>query len=208
MHAKRPLRVVELQHALVTDELCSNTTAVELDAIDMILGACANLLVTSDYREDGIIRPIYYSVQEFFRNPPNGVLEGSCMETLIDGFHLHTQLTITCLSHLQFRIIEGPCTSEFLLDDRLYSNSFVWYASCSFDHHILHCGHLSDELYRQTSILLERESLLLAAVLHLMAVGHSGRCPQEPGPRRDFDSCHSLASVSDMIYATELYNVP
>jgi hypothetical protein len=130
IHAKRPLRVVELQHALVTDELCSNTTAVELDAIDMILGACANLLVTSDYREDGIIRPIYYSVQEFFRNPPNGVLEGSCMETLIDGFHLHTQLTITCLSHLQFRIIEGPCTSEFLLDDRLYSIPFVWYASC------------------------------------------------------------------------------
>jgi ankyrin repeat protein len=208
MYAKRALTVEELQHALATDELCSNTEALELDTVDAILGACANLLVVSEYERGSIIRPIHYSVQEFFRNSPNGVMEGSCMNQMNDSFHVHTQLAITCLSHLQSRIVEEPSTASSLLQNHPYWNPFMWYAACSFDYHILHCGHLSDELYRQISILLEREGWFLAAVLQLRAVGHLCGCPQEPNAWQNFNSYHSLASVSDMVYATELYNVP
>ncbi len=44
MYAQRPLTTTELQHALVTEELCQPGGDLELDDIAVIRGACANLI--------------------------------------------------------------------------------------------------------------------------------------------------------------------
>jgi hypothetical protein len=54
MYAQRPLTMKELQHALATDE------PYNLDTDDVILGACANLLVVDELSIDPVLRPIHY----------------------------------------------------------------------------------------------------------------------------------------------------
>ncbi len=156
-YARRPLTTIELQHALATSELCSSAEDEELAPIDVVLGACANLLVIQRTSEAigvakfQIIRPIHYSVQEFLTNPPEGILEAQRVNRIGDGLHAHVQLAMTCLSYLQSHIIEGPCPHIGLLEHRIGTNPFAWYAARSFDHHIFHCGDLPSELYRQHS---------------------------------------------------------
>jgi hypothetical protein len=49
MYAQRPLSTTELQHALATEQLCRPGSDPELDSIDVILGACANLIFVESY---------------------------------------------------------------------------------------------------------------------------------------------------------------
>ncbi|KAJ9634654.1 hypothetical protein H2199_008939 [Coniosporium tulheliwenetii] len=78
LYSKTPLRTQELRHALAISDTCKCREDLELDDIDVILDACANLFV-EEYHG---IRPIHYSVQEFFTNPPAGVLQKSCLKQI------------------------------------------------------------------------------------------------------------------------------
>jgi ankyrin repeat protein len=211
IYAERPLMTEEVKHALATDRLCNSTEDVELDTSEVILGACANLL--AEHRDmwwtwTSGFRLVHYSVQEFFRESPKAILGGRCMDKIEDKSHIHSQLAITCLSHLQCRILEGPCQESFDLKLRVDGNPFVWYAACSFDHHIMSCGNLSDQLRQHISKFLGQEDWFLTAVLQLRAVRPGPRDPRGPNPYADFNPYHSLASMSTMVYGTRLYNVP
>ncbi|KAJ9664592.1 hypothetical protein H2201_005104 [Coniosporium apollinis] len=88
LYSKTPLRTQELRHALAISDTCKCREDLELDDIDVILDACANLFV-EEYHG---IRPIHYSVQEFFTNPPAGVLQKSCLKQIGEPDFVHTRL--------------------------------------------------------------------------------------------------------------------
>jgi hypothetical protein len=211
MYAQRPLTTKELQHALATTELYKRTEDPGLDDVDVILGACANLLVeesTGNWR-DKIIRPIHYSVQEFFTNPGVGTIHRRGLEIIIDSFHVHAELAITCFLYLQSKTLEqGPCLNGIQLDDRMSDLPFGWYTARSFDYHILRCGCLPENLLQLINEFLEKSSRFLASILQLRAVPHLPGMPQIPDIWRDFDEHRSLADKSTLIYATGLYDVP
>ena len=66
VYAQRPLATNELRHALAAEEEMDVKTDEELDNIDVILGACSHLLVEDGSTYPPTVRPIHYSVQEFF----------------------------------------------------------------------------------------------------------------------------------------------
>ena len=208
IYGKRPLGTKELQHALATDEPYHFAEGTKLDAVDVILGACANLLVVDELSIEPVLRPIYYSVQEFLQKPPDSVLERCRMAKINDGSYMHTQLAITCISHLRSRVTRGPSPHASWLASDVLLKPFTWYAACSFDYHILNSSVLSHELQQHISAFLEQESWFLSSVLQLRAVKHERDCLQKPTFHEDFDSFHSLASLSAMVFATELYGVP
>ena len=116
IHAKRPLSAPELQDAVATESPCRNREDLELDEVNVILKACANLIV----EEDDIIRPIHYSVQEFFTNPGLGSLQGYSLEKIRESEFAHRILATSCLSYLQLDVLaEGPCYHGMMLLDRL-----------------------------------------------------------------------------------------
>ena len=62
LYAERPLHPVELEHALATDRAYHRKAQIDPNQIEVILEACSNLVVV----ENNVVRPIHYSVQEFF----------------------------------------------------------------------------------------------------------------------------------------------
>jgi ankyrin repeat protein len=208
IYAERPLSSKEVKHALATDRLCNSTEDVELDTSEVILGACANLLEKHRNGWSSDFRPVHYSVQEFFRDSPKAILGGRCMGKIEDESHIHSQLATTCLSHLQYRVLKGPCQDFLELYERLRSHPFIWYAACSFDHHIMSCANLSDQLRQHISKFLAQEDWFLTTVMQLRAVRPWRDDPRAPNPKIDFNPYHSMASMSTMVYGTRLYNVP
>jgi ankyrin repeat protein len=213
MYAKRPLNMIELRNALGTDELDCDRKSITLDTIDVILGACANLLVVDGaYKPWGpgfrVLRPVHYSVQEFFQKPPNGVLERCCMAKINDASYMHSQLAITCLSHLRSRVTTIQVTDAGTLQRLIYYDPFMWYAACSFDYHILNSSILSNELQREISAFLQQKGLFFTTVLQLRAVKSATVSNRMLDIDMDFDLFYSLVSLSTMVFATELYSVP
>jgi hypothetical protein len=211
MYAQRPLTTKELQHALATTELYKRTEDLELDDVDVILGACANLLLEESLGdwEDKIIRPIHYSVQEFFTNPGVGTVQRRGLEMIGDSCHVHAELAITCILYLQSKTLEqGPCLEEIRLHIRMSDLPFGWYTARSFDYHVLRCGCLPESLLRLIDEFLEKPSPFLASILQLKSVPHVLGMPQIPNTWQDFDEHRSLADKSTLIYATGLYDVP
>jgi hypothetical protein len=106
IHAKRPLRIEELQHALDTERSYQTKGNIDVDSTDVILDACGNLIV----EEYGCLRPVHYSVQEFFTNPPNGTASELLQTKLLDWGAVHTTLASVCIKSLL--LFFSPCKSS------------------------------------------------------------------------------------------------
>ena len=210
LYAQRPLTTTELQHALATEELCEAGGDPELDSIAVILGACANLLAEEGHAhlEEPVIRPIHYSVQEFFIRARTDKREVCDLDNVHNSCHVHTKLATTCMLHLQTNLLDQhPCSENLELFDRVQSRPFLWYAARFFDYHLLRCGNFSEGLAKRITIFLHQSNSFLAAVLQLRAVQHRPGAPQAPDPFRDFDSHRCAVDMSTLVYATELYGI-
>src|SRR5438067_167842 len=80
-YAKRPLTTRELQHALATNSACKSQADIKVTKVDVILGACGNLLV----EENNTIRPVHYSVHEFFMKTPAAKAQQHLYERIADS---------------------------------------------------------------------------------------------------------------------------
>jgi ankyrin repeat protein len=199
--AKRPLRTGELQDALVTEEPLKSRQDLELDSVDVILKACANLLV----EEHGIIRPIHYSVQEFLTNPPFGALQGSCLEKIQVPAFVRQKLALTCVFYFQLEVLhEGPCQRYYDLYFRLFKNPLLWYAARFFDYHIRDLQDIPADVFQALETFLHQSALVLAAVLQIRKV-------QNPEDYRDitrnFDKVSYHVDASTILYSTHLYDI-
>lgn len=201
LYSKTPLGTKELQHAVAITDTCKCQEDLELDDIDVILEACANLFVKDVY---GYIRPIHYSVQEFFTNPPAGVLQKSCLRQIGEPDFVHTRLASACLHYLQLDSLRsGPCQDGGELRTRVWGAvPLSWYAAGAFDHHLQLCENISEEVYHLIDTFLHQESPLLASVVQLRRLSNRYTAYLE------FDPVNFSVTASTVLYATRLYDLP
>ena len=96
LYARRPLRMNELVLVLATFDKGQNAMDLELDDLDVIFGACANL-VEVDWPD---VRPIHYSVQEYFTGNGQPLQVPGLQLSLNDQTDVHTHLSADCLTHI------------------------------------------------------------------------------------------------------------
>jgi hypothetical protein len=148
LYAQRPLHAKELQYALATFKQGENVNESDLDDLDTIFGACANLAVlertrlesappSAASRERLVVRPAHYSVQEYFAGNEQSPQELVFRFSLGDTTDAHTNLPVDCLAHLRQPMMSS---GEFEPIDqpgcRLSQDLFLNYAAKSFDIHL------------------------------------------------------------------------
>ena len=84
-HAKRPLRIDELCHALAVDMEATDLDPKKIRLQDTVLGSCLGLTIVD--KKTSLVRPIHNTLQEYLSRP--GILSGA-----------HKILGETCLAYL------------------------------------------------------------------------------------------------------------
>jgi len=91
-HAKRPLRIDELCHALAVDVEATDLDPQKIRLQDTVLGSCLGLAFVD--KKTSAVRPIHDTLQEYLSRP--GILPGA-----------HKILGETCLAYLNYDQIKG-----------------------------------------------------------------------------------------------------
>jgi len=90
-HAKRPLQIDELCHALAVEMETTDPDPENVRPIDKVLGSCLGLVAVDSGRS--IVRLIHYTLQEYLSRP--GALPDA-----------HRTLGQTCLAYLSYDQVE------------------------------------------------------------------------------------------------------
>lgn len=200
LYAKRPLCPIELQHA-VAITFCSEfeDLQADLDDIDFMLESCGNLLLI----ERGVIKPIHYSVQEFF----SGLLSRTHSQVLGRSFSvasLHAELSKGCMNYLTLGLRSlKPCNTSHELFRRIRILSLGIYASHSFDHHIKSSYQTNPDIVCLTNNFLDSDSEILGAVLQMRAVGGEYWGSLDV----DFQNMAFDITGTTVVYASQLHGV-
>ena len=118
-HAKRPLRIEELCHALAVEMEATDLDLENVPPQDTVLGSCLGLVVVD--KETSTVRLIHYTVQEYLSHP--GVLPGA-----------HRVLGQTCLTYLNYDQVKRlPANNVLNLGDM--SLKFLEYSSLHWGGH-------------------------------------------------------------------------
>ncbi|KAH6623453.1 hypothetical protein F5144DRAFT_472951, partial [Chaetomium tenue] len=123
--ARRPLTVVELQHALALEAGEPDLDEDNLPQTEDMAAVCAGLVVVDE--ESGIIRLVHYTAQEYFE----------WAQTQGKWFpDPGRDIAVACVTYLSFDVFSsGCCHSDQELEERLRSNPLYNYASCHWGYH-------------------------------------------------------------------------
>ena len=196
IYAKEPLETEALQGALATARECKSEQDAEIDEVDVILEACCGLLEESGDHRDRTIRPIHFSVQEFFTKPSRGSTNGGIWGLIANPTSAHVELSRICLVSLHL------APSELLHLKSEYP--FAVYAARFFDHHLFECGGPENVLPLVDDVL-SRDGVFLSSLFQL-------RRMRTHLPWSGMYVCVDLnsfpLSAGVIIYATQLYEIP
>ncbi|OBT58034.1 hypothetical protein VE04_01415 [Pseudogymnoascus sp. 24MN13] len=121
--AKRPLTMVELQHALAIELGESSLDEDNLPQIEDMVSVCAGLVTVDE--ESEIIRLVHYTTQEYFERTK---------ETWFPN--LEAEITKICVTYLSFDTFKGGvCQNDKEFEERQQSNQLYNYASFNWGHH-------------------------------------------------------------------------
>jgi ankyrin repeat protein len=121
--AKRPLTMVELQHALAIELGESSLDEDNLPQIEDMVSVCAGLVTVDE--ESEIIRLVHYTTQEYFERTK---------ETWFPN--LEAEITKICVTYLSFDTFKsGVCQNYKEFEERQQSNQLYNYASFNWGHH-------------------------------------------------------------------------
>ena len=152
--AKRPLTILELQHALAVVVGDSRLDKDNLEQIDRIVSVCAGLVTIDE--ESGIIRLVHYTTQEYFERT---------QETWFPG--AETEITEICVTYLSFDVFRsGFCDSDYEFEERLTSNPFFKYATHNWGYHARNASTISQAVIK----FLMDEALVDASNQGLFAI--------------------------------------
>jgi ankyrin repeat protein len=204
IHAQRPLEIEELQYALAIGMKSKDEEDIELclPEVDVILGACGNLLE----KVNDAIRPIHYTVQEFLIDATQQSPEGTIQAQLLDLNSMHTKLSLACLEYIHETPFENPVKDAwYYLYERLIVNPFASYACQSFDYHIAQCSPISEEVTENLEKLLLQDGLYLAAVLQIKVFreAHSWTVVEN-----NFNSMQFPVTAATIVSSTSLCDIP
>ncbi|KAI9878652.1 MAG: hypothetical protein M1830_000323 [Pleopsidium flavum] len=128
-HAKRPLLVDELRHALAVewDDDEGPPQSLDLDNIldpESLVDVCAGLVIVEE--ESQVIRLVHFTTEEFFRASRASLFPNA-----------DTQISKTCLTYLCFEIFRKKSyTSDEERDTRLRDFPFLGYAGFQWAFHL------------------------------------------------------------------------
>ncbi|OCL05705.1 ankyrin, partial [Glonium stellatum] len=205
LYSKRPLSQDELQNAVAIRHPIKSCRELDLPNFEAILDACANLIEAVREGIDWIIRPIHYSVQEFFTDPSSKILRGSYLSPLQERGFIHGRLTHSCLCYLHLdRLKEGPARSCATLHIRLREHPFLWYSAQSFDYHIQCVVDLPESVLELLEAVLRCDTSYLAALLQAKLVRNLAL----EELLVHFRPLAFPVNASSIIFSTTLYNIP
>ncbi|KAL7950636.1 ankyrin repeat-containing domain protein [Trichoderma barbatum] len=122
-HAKRPLSITEVQHALAVREHMAEFDPEYMPDAKDLKSVCAGLVTTDE--GSGIIRLVHYTTQEFFQQTQE--------EWFPEGESYIAKICVTYLSFNAFG--SGVCRMPWKLQERLQSYPLYDYAARNWGHH-------------------------------------------------------------------------
>jgi hypothetical protein len=121
--AKRPLTILELQHALAIEISDSKLDEENLPQVEDMVSVCAGLVTIDE--ESRIIRLVHYTTQEYFERTQKAWFPNA-----------ETDITATCVTYLSFdEFKSGICQEDSEFEQRLQSNKLYDYAAHNWGHH-------------------------------------------------------------------------
>lgn len=121
-HAKRPLQLLELQHALAVEP---EDTFLDEDGLpdkDLLISVCGGLL---SVQERDIVTFIHYTAQEYFDQRGPSLFE-----------HVRVSVPQICLTYLSFEdLVQGASRTDEAFEARLSSYPLLEYASSYWGTH-------------------------------------------------------------------------
>ncbi|KAK6525239.1 hypothetical protein TWF694_005385 [Orbilia ellipsospora] len=171
LYARRPLKSIELQHALAIRTGDKSTASKNLPNVAEVISLCAGLVTFN--QESKIVQLVHYTIQQYLtkslKTPPEWI-------SLAEGY-----ITTTCLTYLSFNEFEdGFCGSDAEFEERLKSNVLYEYAACQWGHHARSATTTENQLILE---FLNSKAHVLAASQVLMtsvsSAGYSQKIAQE-----------------------------
>ena len=155
-YAKRPLIIVELQHAIAVKFGKSELDEKSQPDIEDIVSVCAGLVTVN--KESQIIRLVHYIAQEYFERT----------ESQSRWFpNAQTDITKICITYLSFRqFVNGFCQTDDEFEERLQSNKLYDYASHNWGYH----ARAASMLIPEVNSFLERKAQVESSIQALLAV--------------------------------------
>ncbi|KAL1797076.1 hypothetical protein ACET3X_005616 [Alternaria dauci] len=121
--AKRPLRILELRHALAVEEGETDLDDENLADQDIVLSVCCGLIAVDPSTTD--VRLVHYTLHTY-------------LETVRDTRFPYAEVNITktCLKYLTFDALgTAVCKTDQEIETRLYENPFLLYAAQYWGEH-------------------------------------------------------------------------
>jgi ankyrin repeat protein len=171
-YAARPLHIKELLEAVQIGESAGKRENFPRYEEEAVIEACANLIEVNY----GFVRPIHFSVKEYFISPestaqPESTIQESPRELFVKSTMAHTLLSHSCLSYLLQGFLDaGPCKDEFALYRRLMAYRLASYSSYFFDNHLRQFSEVPKELRKLLKNFLSSRSTAFAAMMQLRAL--------------------------------------
>ncbi|CAI0650564.1 unnamed protein product [Colletotrichum noveboracense] len=157
--ARRPLKTLELQHALAVERGTTELDEDNITELEDIVSVCAGLITIDE--ESDIIRLVHYTTQEYFQRTTERWLP-SAQHLIVESF-------MTYFSFNAFSV--GSCHDDSYLESRLEEYPLYEYATLEWGHHAQSILPPSESVI---SFLMDGQSNLEAA---FEVIWYRGRIP-------------------------------
>ncbi|KAI7763013.1 hypothetical protein LZL87_011156 [Fusarium oxysporum] len=143
-YVKEPLRIVELQHALATEEGMLEVDPEDLQTSKAIISSCLGLLVVSG--PEKTVEFVHSTARGFLQSRPEGMDERP-----------HLTIVRSCISYMSTNEMrQGRCTSHEEITQRCQKQPFLHYAANFYGYH---AQDVEEECFDQLSEFLENDVL-------------------------------------------------
>ncbi|KAF4495093.1 Ankyrin repeat domain containing protein 50 [Fusarium agapanthi] len=143
-YVKEPLRMVELQHALTTEEGMMEVDPEDLQPSKAIISSCLGLLVVSG--PEKIVEFVHSTARDFLQSQPEEMDKSP-----------HLTIVRNCISYMSTNEMrQGRCLSHEDITQRCQRQPFLHYAANFYGYHAQEVG---DECFHQLSGFLEDDAL-------------------------------------------------
>ncbi|KAI1052532.1 hypothetical protein LB507_009826 [Fusarium sp. FIESC RH6] len=143
-YVKEPLRIVELQHALTTEEGMLEIEPEDLPTCKSIISSCLGLLVISGPEQ--AVEFVHSTARGFLQSRPEGMDERP-----------HLTIARSCISYMSTNEMrQGRCTSHEEITQRCQKQPFLHYAANFYGYH---AQEVEEECFEQLSEFLDNDDL-------------------------------------------------
>ena len=178
--AFRPLKLVELQHALAVQNGQLEFDSGNIPSQKALLDCCLGLVIVD--KETLTVRFMHYTLEEYFRV--------NTMREFPNGYSLIAQ---NCLTYLNFGNLRQNCTSLGSLQEIMAKYAFLNYASLYWGTYYVN-EQCNDDLQQLAKMLVEYERERPPCAIQTLYLEYSrNHEPYEPVITQKFSGVHVLA---------------